>query len=97
MKLAVALFLVVVLATLPPSPTSAHAAVANDEPALASTASAQEAADDDGPDIPLMAAITVGVAGAAALLFTLGYLLRRRFGFDPHRPPEGEEEGDGKH
>ena len=58
-----------------------------------------DAADDggdDGPDILLAALITTGVAGGAAVLFTLGYLLRRRIGYEPHRPPE-DGEGDEGH
>lgn len=51
--------------------------------------------DDDGPDILLIALITTASMGGAAVLFTLGYLLRRRIGFEPHRPPEEKEEGEG--
>jgi methionine-rich copper-binding protein CopC len=54
-----------------------------------------ESSDDDGPDILLLALITTGVVGGAAVLFGLGYLLRLRIGFEPHRPPEGGEEEDG--
>ena len=55
----------------------------------------QEAGDDDGPDILFLALITTASVGGAAVLFTLGYLLRRRIGYEPHRPPEGGEEGEG--
>ncbi len=55
-----------------------------------------DAGDDDGPDILLAALITIAAAGGAAMLFTLGYLLRRRIGFEPHRPPQ-DEEGDEGH
>jgi methionine-rich copper-binding protein CopC len=48
-----------------------------------------------GPDILLTALITIAIAGGAAVLFTLGFLLRRRIGFEPHRPPEEREEGEG--
>ncbi len=54
-----------------------------------------DADDDDGPDILLLALITIASVGGAAVLFTLGYLLRRRIGYEPHRPPEDEGEGDG--
>ncbi len=57
----------------------------------------QEEDDDDGPDVLLMALLTTAGIGGAAVLFTLGYLLRRRIGFDPHRPPEGDEDGGGEH
>ncbi len=56
---------------------------------------AQEGDDDDGPDILLMALLTTAGIGSAAALFTLAHLLRRRIGYEPHRPPEGEEEGEG--
>lgn len=52
---------------------------------------------DDGPDILLMALITIAAAGGAAVLATLGYWLRRRIGFDPHRPPEGGQGDGGDH
>ena len=51
--------------------------------------------DDDGPDILFVALITIGSVAVAAALFTLGYLLRQRIGFEPHRPPEGGEGGEG--
>jgi hypothetical protein len=49
--------------------------------------------EDDGPDVALLAALTIGAAGAAAALALIGYLVRRRVGFWLHRPPErtGEE------
>jgi methionine-rich copper-binding protein CopC len=51
--------------------------------------------DDDGPDILLAALITIAVVGGAAVLFTLAHLLRRRIGYEPHRPPENGEEDEG--
>jgi len=54
-----------------------------------------DAGNDDGPDILLLALITIASVGGAAVLFTLGYFLRRRIGYEPHRPPEGDEEGEG--
>jgi len=51
--------------------------------------------DDDGPDILLLALITIASVGGAAVLFTLGYFLRRRIGYEPHRPPEGGEGDEG--
>jgi hypothetical protein len=64
-------------------------------PAQGVDAEAGDGDDDDGPDILLMALITIAIAGGAAVLFTLGYLLRRRIGFEPHRPPKDREEGEG--
>jgi hypothetical protein len=61
-------------------------------PAYAQT----EAGDNGGPDILTMALVTIGAVGGAAALATLLYLVRRAIGFDPHRPPEGEE-GGGEH
>jgi methionine-rich copper-binding protein CopC len=52
-----------------------------------------DSGDDDGPDILLLALITIASVGGAAVLFTLGYFLRRRIGYEPHRPPEGDEGG----
>ena len=57
----------------------------------------QEGDDDDAPDVLLTALLTTAGIGGAAVLFTLGYLLRRRIGFDLHRPPEGDEDGGGEH
>jgi methionine-rich copper-binding protein CopC len=54
-----------------------------------------DSSDDDGPDILLLALITTGVVGGAAVLFGLGYLLRLRIGYEPHRPPKDAEEEDG--
>lgn len=54
----------------------------------------EDASDDDGPDILFLALITTASVGGAVVLFTLGYLLRRRIGYEPHRPPEGGEEGE---
>lgn len=53
------------------------------------------AGDDDGPDILLLALITAGGVGGGAVLLTLGYLLRRRIGYDLHLPPDGSESGEG--
>ena len=65
------------------------------EPSQGVDAETEDVDDDDGPDILLTALITIASAGGAAVLFTLGYLLRRRIGFEPHRPPEEREEGEG--
>ncbi len=55
-----------------------------------------DAGDDEGPDILLTALITIAAAGGAAMLTTLLYVLRRRIGFEPHRPSEGDRPG-GEH
>lgn len=53
--------------------------------------------DDDGPDVVFLALITVAAVAGAGLLFTLGYGLRKRIGFEPHRPEEGDEGGGEDH
>ena len=50
--------------------------------------------NDDGPDILLTALVTTASVAGAAVLLTLGYLLRRRIGFEPHRPPPSDEDED---
>jgi methionine-rich copper-binding protein CopC len=52
---------------------------------------------DGGPDILLITLITVAVIGGAAVLTSLLYLVRRSIGFEPHRPPEGDESGGEEH
>ena len=47
----------------------------------------QPPVDDDKPDVLLMALLTVGAAGGAAVLAMIGYVVRNRVGFWPHRPP----------
>jgi methionine-rich copper-binding protein CopC len=78
-----------------PSPTGGATPPPATPPAGETTASS--GADSDGPDILLAALITIAAAGGAAVLFTLGYLLRRRIDFEPHRPPQGEEDEGGEH
>jgi hypothetical protein len=48
----------------------------------------EEPDEDDGPDVALLAVLTIGAAGIAAALAVVGYLIRRRVGFWLHRPPE---------
>jgi len=56
-----------------------------------------DAGDDSGPDILLTALVTTASVGGAAVLLTLGFLLRRRIGFEPHRPPPSDEHEGGEH
>jgi methionine-rich copper-binding protein CopC len=81
----------------PPSPTPLPAETPT--PVATETPSGGPAREDGGggPDILLMALLTIAVAGGAAVVATLGYVLRRAIGFDPHRPPEDEEGGGGGH
>lgn len=66
-------------------------------PAQGVDAETEDGDDDDGPDILLITLITVAVFGGAAVLTSLLYLVRRSIGFEPHRPPEGDESGDEEH
>jgi len=68
----------------PGTPTPSPGATPSPEP----TPSAGEGdEDDDDQDILLIALITTGAAAGAAVLGLVGYLVRRRIGFWPHRPP----------
>jgi hypothetical protein len=57
--------------------------------------------EDDDSDISGRALATIGVAGGAALIAIVGFLIRRRVGFWLHRPPErgpdGQSEDSGDH
>ncbi len=66
-------------------------------PAQGVDAETEEGDDDDGPDILLITLITVAVFGGAAVRTSLLYLVRRSVGFEPHRPPEGDESGGEEH
>lgn len=83
-------------ATLLPSPTPSptRSPAASTPGAGGDEAAAAAAADGDGPDILLTALITIASVGGAAVLFTVGYFVRRRIGYEPHRPPEDDEGGD---
>lgn len=48
------------------------------------------AQEGDEPDVLLMALLTVGVAAGAGVLALIGYVFRKRIGFEPHRPPPRE-------
>jgi len=79
------------------TPTETPTPTASPEETATATATPAggEDKDDGGPDILTIALLTTAVAGAAAAVGTLGYLFRRRIGFDLHRPPEGGEEDRG--
>ena len=46
---------------------------------------------DDDPDIDKYAFLTIGAAGVGAVVLTLGYLFRKRIGYEPHKPGEGDD------
>lgn len=77
-------------------PPAAAIATASPTSAAAPTASPAVINEgDDDPDIDKYAFLTIGAAGAAAVIATIGYLIRRRIGFDPHRPDRsGDSPGD---
>ncbi len=103
MRLALALTLVVLVAaaSLPASLTAPAYAqsepMQDGPPAVHYAVGGQEGDDNGGPDILLTTLITVAVFGGAAVLTSLLYLVRRSIGFEPHRPPEGDESGGEEH
>jgi len=56
-----------------------------------------EPEEGDGPDVLLLALLTTGAAAAAGTVAIVGYLIRQRIGFSPHRPPEGGDREDPHH
>jgi methionine-rich copper-binding protein CopC len=79
-----------------PAPSATPAVTPSDvTPSPAGGTEPGDADDNDGPDILFLALITIASVGGAAVLFTLGYFLRRRIGYEPHRPPEGGEGDEG--
>jgi methionine-rich copper-binding protein CopC len=74
----------------PPPGTGATLHPTNSAKPTASTAAIDE---DDSPDIDKYAYLTIGAAGGAAIIATLGYIFRRRIGYDPHKPPDSDDSG----
>ena len=104
MKLALTLVLLALVAvsSLPGSLTAPANAQPEEPmqdvpPALHYAVDGQEGDDNGGPDILLITLTTVAVFGGAAVLTSLLYLVRRSIGFEPHRPPEGDESGGEEH
>lgn len=88
--------------TASPSPTIRPTRTPVDQtPAPGETERPQETPEpgldeaDDGPDVLLLALLTVGVVGAAGGVGLIGFVLRKKIGFDPHKPGPGP--GDGHH
>jgi len=78
------------------SPAVTNAATPTSAPGTASpivTRGPEEVDEGDGPDILTLALVTVGITGGAALVALIGYFVRRRVGFDPHKP-KGDGGGD---
>ncbi|MEE8346585.1 MAG: copper resistance protein CopC [Dehalococcoidia bacterium] len=78
-----------------PSPTADATPPPATPPADGTTSDSDT--NGDGPDILLTALVTTASVGGAAVLLTLGYLLRRRIGFEPHRPPPSDEDEGEEH
>ncbi len=53
--------------------------------------------DGGGPDVLLLALLTVGASGGAAAIGLVGYAIRNRIGFWPHRPPQRDEDAGQEH
>jgi hypothetical protein len=83
---------IVVVALLGIAPQPKQAFAADDQSARPSSgysyivAQAQQQ-DDDGPDRTELVLWTLAASGAAAVLASIGYVIRKRVGFWPHRPP----------
>jgi len=58
-------------------------------PSVAATP-ASGGSEDSGPDILKLALLTIGIAGAAAVLLLIGYFVRRAVHFDWHKPGDGD-------
>jgi hypothetical protein len=72
-----------------PAPTSGYSSVSS------TPNSSPIAAGSSGPDILKSSLLTIGAAGAAGVILLIGYLVRRRVGYDPHREKPGS--GDDHH
>lgn len=88
--------------TVSPSPiretraaTPEPSATAEGEPTPSERPSGGET-DDDDSDILVLALLTIGAAGGAALIALIGYFVRRAIGFEPHKP-SGDGAGHGEH
>jgi hypothetical protein len=72
-----------------PAPTSGHSSVSSTPNATSPIA----AGSSGGPDILKYSLLTIGAAGAAGVILLIGYLVRRRVGYDPHREmPSGGDD-----
>jgi hypothetical protein len=84
-----------------PDPNATTPAAASASPVLTSRSPSASATPTGGPiaagsssspDILKYALFTIGAAGAAAVVLLLGYLVRRRVGYDPHREKPGGDD-----
>jgi hypothetical protein len=75
--------------TVAPSLTVVPTSAAAGSPTPIETRGPDEVDDGDGPDVTTIVLITAGIVGGLALLALIGYAVRRRIGFDPHKPGSG--------
>jgi hypothetical protein len=85
--------------SLAPEPSSGFAPGTARMPAVTSSISALrmeafavsgQQQRNNGPDVLRMVLLTVGAAAAAAFLGLIGYVIRKRVGYWPHRPQPQE-------
>lgn len=82
-------------ATTPAAVSASPAVTSGSRSASATPAASPIAAgSSSGPDILKYALLTIGAAGAAGVILLLGYVVRRRVGYDPHREKPGDGGGD---
>jgi len=79
-------------AGLTPIPTAPHAGSTG---SVTPTPDVIDGGDegDGGSDVDILklALLTIGAAGIAGVLALIGYVVRKRIGYEPHAPHEGEE------
>jgi hypothetical protein len=79
-----------------PAAVSASPLPTSGRPSASATPSASPIApgsSSNGPDILKYSLLTIGAAGAAGVILLIGYLIRRRVGYDPHREKPGGDDG----
>jgi hypothetical protein len=79
-----------------PAAVSASPAPTSGRPSASATPNASPIApgtSSSGPDILKYSLLTIGAAGAAGVILLIGYLVRRRVGYDPHREKPGGDDG----
>jgi len=59
-------------------------------PHIEAFASGAQQQRNNGPDVLLMVLLTLGAAAGAAFLGLIGYMIRERIGYWPHRPQPQE-------
>ncbi len=78
-----------------PAAVSASPVPTSSRPSASATPNARPIASGrsgSGPDILKYSLLTIGAAGAAGVILLIGYLVRRRVGYDPHREKLGGDD-----